>query len=60
VVQVSQQDSSSVDSWLGVDSLTYAGVWEDDGQIDDLRIIRREVCPGGKVVVRVRQQEGKT
>jgi crossover junction endodeoxyribonuclease RusA len=36
-----------------LDALTHAGAWADDGQIDDLRIVRREVCPGGKVVVRV-------
>jgi crossover junction endodeoxyribonuclease RusA len=42
-----------------LDALTHAGAWADDGQIDDLRIVRRGVCPGGKVVVRVRTQQGE-
>ncbi len=38
-----------------LDALTHAGVWGDDGQIDDLRIIRRP-CEGkpGHVIVTVR------
>ena len=35
------------------DSLTIAGVWEDDSQVDDLRVVREGVCAGGKVVVTV-------
>ena len=34
-----------------LDSLTHAGVWLDDQQIDDLRIVRRDL--GGRVVVGV-------
>lgn len=34
-----------------LDSLTHAGVWLDDSQIDDLRIIRRGVLKGGLVRV---------
>lgn len=37
-----------------LDSLTKAGVWEDDGQIDDLRIVRMPQI-GGMVKVRVSQ-----
>jgi crossover junction endodeoxyribonuclease RusA len=28
------------------DALTHAGVWLDDSQIDDFRIVRRQVQPG--------------
>lgn len=36
------------------DSLTYAGVWNDDGQIDDLRIYRTgEVSAPGHLWVRI-------
>ena len=34
-----------------LDALTYAGIWEDDSQIDDLRIYRSTI--GGMVKVRV-------
>lgn len=37
-----------------LDSLTHAGVWMDDQQIDDLRIWRRPGVIGGMVKVRVR------
>ncbi len=37
------------------DSLTHAGLWEDDGQIDDLRVLRGDVLPGGRVDVSVRE-----
>lgn len=33
------------------DSLTDAGVWDDDSQIDDFRIVRCEIVKGGKVEV---------
>lgn len=36
-----------------LDSMTYAGVWHGDEQVDDLRIIRRPVTPPGGVVVTV-------
>lgn len=35
------------------DALTHAGLWGDDSQIDDLRIIRAPVVKGGKVLVTV-------
>jgi crossover junction endodeoxyribonuclease RusA len=28
-----------------LDALTHASVWADDGQIDDLRLVRGRVCP---------------
>lgn len=34
-----------------LDALTKAGVWDDDSQIDDLRIVRRGVVRGGYVEV---------
>lgn len=37
------------------DSLGHAGVWLDDSQIDDLRVVRRETVRGGLVVVLIRQ-----
>lgn len=37
------------------DALTHAGLWADDEQIDDLRIIRGANISGGKVVVSVRE-----
>lgn len=36
-----------------LDALTHAGVWKDDGLIDDLRIIRRGIDAGGSVLVTV-------
>ncbi|WP_288076990.1 RusA family crossover junction endodeoxyribonuclease [Pseudomonas sp.] len=36
------------------DSLTHAGVWEDDSQIDDMRIVRAGVMPRGMVRVEIR------
>lgn len=35
------------------DALTKAGVWDDDEQVDDLRIIRKGVCAPGFVLVRI-------
>ena len=35
------------------DSLQHAGVYVSDSQIDDLRIVRRAVIKGGKIVVAV-------
>ncbi len=35
------------------DALTHAGLWGDDSQIDDLRIVRRPVVKGGKVTVKI-------
>ena len=36
-----------------LDSLTHAGVYEDDSQIDLLIIQRRETRPGGKLEIRI-------
>lgn len=40
-----------------LDALSHAGVWHDDEQIDDLRIVRREVTKGGAVRVRIEPME---
>lgn len=40
------------------DSFTNAGVWLDDSQIDDFRIVRGEVLKGGKVEVVITEIEG--
>jgi crossover junction endodeoxyribonuclease RusA len=37
------------------DTLTHAGIWNDDEQVDDLRVIRCECVPGGKVIVQIRE-----
>jgi crossover junction endodeoxyribonuclease RusA len=34
-----------------LDALQKAGVYQDDEHIDDLHVIRKEVCKGGKIVV---------
>lgn len=36
-----------------LDAMTHAGAWLDDEQIDDLRIIRREVVKGGRVTIHI-------
>jgi crossover junction endodeoxyribonuclease RusA len=36
-----------------LDALAHAGVYADDNQVDELRITRRSVCAGGKVVVTI-------
>lgn len=42
-----------------LDALTHAGLWEDDSQLDDLRLIRGAVRPrNGCVVVAVAQIDG--
>jgi crossover junction endodeoxyribonuclease RusA len=45
-----RRDLDNVLKQLG-DSLTHAGVYLDDCQIDDLRIIRQKVIKGGKLSV---------
>lgn len=35
------------------DSLTHAGVWLDDSQIDALKVVRKEVVAGGCVLVTI-------
>lgn len=37
------------------DSLTSAGVWADDEQIDRLRVYRRHTIPYGLAIVRIRE-----
>lgn len=37
------------------DAMSHAGVWKDDSQIDDLRVIRRGVESPGYVLVSVEQ-----
>lgn len=39
-----------------LDALEHAGVYEDDSQIDDLRIVRGEVVPGGASVIEIREE----
>ena len=43
-----------------LDALTASGVWGDDSQVDDLRIIRREVVRGGHVLVKVYEASKST
>lgn len=38
-----------------LDSLTHAKIWNDDSQIDDLRIIRMPAIKGGTVLVEVEE-----
>lgn len=40
-----------------LDALTHAGVWGDDSQVDDLRIIRRDVLRGGRCTVTIETME---
>lgn len=42
-----------------LDSLTHAGVWMDDQQIDDLRVWRRPGVIGGMLKVRIRPMESQ-
>ena len=37
-----------------LDALQHAGVYEDDSQIDDLRIVRGSVVPGGRLTAVIR------
>lgn len=39
------------------DSLTHAGLWMDDSQIDALQVIRREPTPGGRVILVIREAD---
>jgi crossover junction endodeoxyribonuclease RusA len=41
-----------------LDSLTAAGVWHDDSQIDELSILRKQVMKGGKIQVIVEAIHG--
>ena len=40
-----------------LDALSHADIWQDDEQIDDLRIIRGEKFDGGLVIVKVTELE---
>lgn len=40
-----------------MDALTHAGLWVDDSQIDDVRVLRRLPQPGGRIVLTVREAE---
>ncbi len=42
-----------------LDSLTHAGVWLDDEQIDDLRITRSQAGKGGQVIVEITERVGQ-
>jgi crossover junction endodeoxyribonuclease RusA len=42
-----------------LDALAHGGVYEDDGQIDRLEIVRGDVVPEGKVVVRIAPLDGE-
>lgn len=48
-----RRDVDNVGGKALLDALAHAGVYEDDSQIDDLHIRRREVVPPGRVVVTV-------
>lgn len=39
------------------DAMTHAGVWKDDHQVADLRLVRREPRDGGMVVVSIEEME---
>jgi crossover junction endodeoxyribonuclease RusA len=40
-----------------LDSITHAGLWLDDSQIDDLRIIRKRPEPPGAIVVHIEEMQ---
>lgn len=40
------------------DALGKAGVYDDDSQIADLHLIRREVHPGGKILITLDEMNG--
>lgn len=52
-----KRDLDNIFKALG-DSLTHGGLWQDDSQIDDLRLIRGPIYRGGKIVMTVRSVEG--
>jgi crossover junction endodeoxyribonuclease RusA len=58
-VHVPDRRPRDVDNMLKapLDALTKAGLWVDDSQIDDLRIVRRGIVHGGLIVVAVEQIE---
>lgn len=38
-----------------LDGLTAAGIWDDDSQVDELKIVRGEQTPHGRVMVEVEE-----
>lgn len=38
-----------------LDALAYAGVYDDDSQIDELRVTRGEIIKGGQCVVEIKE-----
>jgi crossover junction endodeoxyribonuclease RusA len=40
---------------ITLDTLTHAGIWDDDEQIDDLRVLRMPVMQPGRAVVRIEE-----
>lgn len=38
-----------------LDALTHAGVWLDDEQIDELRVMRGEIIKGGRATVAIQE-----
>lgn len=36
-----------------LDALTHGGAWQDDSQIDDLRIVRGPIVAGGQVQIQI-------
>jgi crossover junction endodeoxyribonuclease RusA len=40
-----------------LDALTHAGVWLDDEQIDELRIVRGDIKKGGQTVIEIKEHE---
>lgn len=51
--QIGESATSTISSRGSLDSLTKAGAWDDDGLVDDLRIVRGEVKVGGEVLVTI-------
>jgi crossover junction endodeoxyribonuclease RusA len=41
-----------------LDSLTAAGVWDDDSQIDELSISRKSIMKGGRIIVTIEAIHG--
>lgn len=42
-----------------LDALTHAAVWDDDSQVDDLRIVRKAVCKGGRIEIEIEDISGR-
>ena len=57
VVYPPDRRKRDIDGYLKalLDSLTHAGVWLDDEQVDSIYITRGEVVKGGKAVVEILQ-----